>query len=322
MTLACRFSCRIAIVVLSVSFASSAFAETYPDKPIRAYIPFGAGSATDVIPRALFDALGAELGQTIIVENRGGAGGTLGVGAVVRSDPDGYTILANSSAHTVSPFIVNAPYDTAKDLSGVFMIGQNANVMIVIPDKGWKTAKDFIAAAKAKPGTINYGSAGVGSATHISAERFRMAAGVEATHVPYKGGAEAMTDLLGGRIDFYFCPISTALPLIRDGRALALVVSTPTRASDLPDVPTPADLGLKEASTVIWYSIFMPSKTPRAIVDKFHDAAAKVLATPAMKAKMKQLAVDPFPLSPTEIDQLVVKELAANEKLVKAAGIK
>ena len=202
------------------------------------------------------------------------------------------------------------------------MIGQNANVMIVIPDKGWKTAKDFIAAAKAKPGTINYGSAGVGSATHISAERFRMAAGVEATHVPYKGGAEAMTDLLGGRIDFYFCPISTALPLIRDGRALALVVSTPTRASDLPDVPTPADLGLKDASTVIWYSIFMPSKTPRAIIDKFHDAAAKVLATPAMKAKMKQLAVDPFPLSPTEIDQLVVKELAANEKLVKAAGIK
>lgn len=313
---------RIAIVALSFGLASAAMAETYPDKPIRAFIPFGAGSATDVIHRALFDAVGAELGQTIIVENRGGAGGTLGVGAVVRADPDGYTVLANSSAHTVSPFIVNAPYDTAKDLSGVFMVGQNANVMIVIPDKGWKTAQDFIAAAKAKPGTINYGSAGVGSATHISAERFRMAAGVEATHVPYKGGAEAMTDLLGGRIDFYFCPISTALPLIRDGRALALVVSTPTRASDLPNVPTPADVGLKDASTVIWYAIFMPSKTPRAIVDKFHDVAAKVLATPAMKAKMKQLAVDPMPLSPTEIDQLVVKELAANEKLIKAAGIK
>lgn len=313
---------RIAIVALSFGLASAAMAETYPDKPIRAFIPFGAGSATDVIHRALFDAVGAELGQTIIVENRGGAGGTLGVGAVVRADPDGYTVLANSSAHTVSPFIVNAPYDTAKDLSGVFMVGQNANVMIVIPDKGWKTAQDFIAAAKAKPGTINYGSAGVGSATHISAERFRMAAGVEATHVPYKGGAEAMTDLLGGRIDFYFCPISTALPLIRDGRALALVVSTPTRASDLPNVPTPADVGLKDASTVIWYAIFMPSKTPRAIVDKFHDAAAKVLATPAMKAKMKQLAVDPLPLSPTEIDQLIVKELAANEKLIKAAGIK
>jgi len=322
MYFASRFTRCLAFAIVSVGFAAAASAQSYPDKPIRAFIPFGAGSATDVIPRALFDALGAELGQTIIVENRGGAGGTLGVGAVVRADPDGYTILANSSAHTVSPFIVSAPYDTAKDLSGVFMIGQNANVMIVIPDKGWKTAQDFIAAAKAKPGTINYGSAGVGSATHISAERFRMAAGIEATHVPYKGGAEAMTDLLGGRIDFYFCPISTALPLIRDGRALALVVSTPTRASDLPNVPTPADLGLKDASTVIWYAIFMPSKTPRAIIDKFHDAAAKVLATPAMKAKMKQLAVDPLPLTPIEIDQLVVKELAANEKLIKAAGIK
>jgi tripartite-type tricarboxylate transporter receptor subunit TctC len=322
MTLACRFSCRIATVALSVCLASAAVAETYPDKPIRAFIPFGAGSATDVVPRALFDALSAELGQTIIVENRGGAGGTLGVGAVARAEPDGYTILANSSAHTIAPLIVSAPYDTAKDLSGVFMIGQNANVMIVTPAKGWKTVADFIKAAKANPGTINYGSAGVGSATHISAERFRLAAGIEAQHVPYKGGAEAMTDLLGGRVDFYFCPISTALPLIRDGRVIPLVVSTPTRASDLPDVPTPADVGLKDASTIIWYGIFMPSKTPRDIVNKFHDVAAKVLATAAMKAKMKQLAVDPMPLTPAEIDRLVVKELADNEKLIKAAGIK
>jgi tripartite-type tricarboxylate transporter receptor subunit TctC len=326
MTLACRITCRItchiATIALSFNIASLALAETYPDKPIRAFIPFGAGSATDVVPRALFDGLSAELGQTIIVENRGGAGGTLGVGAVARAEPDGYTILANSSAHTIAPFIVNAPYDTAKDLSGVFMIGQNANVMIVIPDKGWKSVQDFIAAAKAKPGTINYGSAGVGSATHISAERFRLAAGIEAQHVPYKGGAEAMTDLLGGRVDFYFCPISTALPLIKDGRVIPLVVSTPTRASDLPNVPTPADAGLKDASTVIWYGIFMPSKTPHEIVEKFHAAAMKVAATPAMKAKMKQLAVDPLPLTPAEIDQMVVKELSSNEKLIKAAGIK
>jgi tripartite-type tricarboxylate transporter receptor subunit TctC len=301
---------------------SAAQAQTWPDKPIRAYIPFGAGSATDVIHRAVFDAVATELGQPIIVENRGGAGGTLAVGAVVRADPDGYTILANSSAHTVSPFIVSTSYDTAKDLSGVLMAGQNANVMIVNSSKGWKTVKDFIAAAKANPGSINYGSAGVGSATHISAERFRMAAGIEATHVPYKGGPEAITDLLGGRIDFYFCPISTALPLIRDGRVVALVVSTPTRASDLPDVPTPAEAGFANADTIVWYGVFMPSKTPRAIVDKFNAAAVKVLATPAMKAKLKQLAVDPMPMTPAEIDQLVVKELSSNEKLIKAAGVK
>lgn len=313
---------RIAIAVLSVGLASAAQAQTWPDKPIRAYIPFGAGSATDVIHRAVFDAVAAELGQPIIVENRGGAGGTLAVGAVVRAEPDGYTMLANSSAHTVSPWIVSVPYDTAKDLSGVLMVGQNANVLIVNSSKGWKTVKDFVAAAKAAPGTINYGSAGVGTATHISAERFRMAAGIQATHIPYKGGPEAITDILGGRIDFYFCPISTALPLIRDGRAVALVVSTPTRASDLPDVPTPTEAGFANADTIVWYGVFMPSKTPRAIVDKFNAAAVKVLATPAMKAKLKQLAVDPMPMTPVQIDQLVVKELSSNEKLIKAAGIK
>ena len=200
-----------------MSFA--ALAQSWPAQPIRAYIPFGAGSATDIIPRTVFDAMSKELGQTITVENKGGAGGTIGIGEVVRAKPDGYTILANSSAQTIAPWIVpNFPYDVAKDLSGVLMIGQNANVLLVAPSKGWKTAQDLIAAAKAKPGTINYGSAGVGTATHISAARFSLAAGIETTHVPYKGGAEALTDLLGGRIDFLFTPISTALPLIRDGR--------------------------------------------------------------------------------------------------------
>jgi tripartite-type tricarboxylate transporter receptor subunit TctC len=318
-----NLACRLAIVALTFAVTSAASAETWPARPIKAYIPFGAGSATDVVPRAVFDSLAVELGQAIAVENRGGAGGTLGIGEVVRAEPDGYTILANSSAQTIAPWIVpNFPYDVAKDLSGVLMIGQNANVMIVVPEKGWKTVGDFVAAAKAKPGTINYGSAGVGTATHISAARFLLAAGVQATHVPYKGGPEAITDLLGGRIDFYFCPISTALPLIRDNRVLPLLVSTPTRASDLPNVPTPREAGFANADTIIWYGVFMPSKTPRDIVDKFHAAAMKVLATPAMKAKLKQLAVDPMPMTPAEIDQLVVKELAANEKLVKDAAIK
>jgi tripartite-type tricarboxylate transporter receptor subunit TctC len=317
MTLARRF----AIVALSFGLVSAATAETWPSKPIKAFIPFGAGSATDVIPRAVFDALATELGQPITVENRGGAGGTLGIGEVVRAEPDGYTILANSSAQAIAPWIVpNFPYDVAKQLSGALMIGQNANVMIVPRERGWKTVQDFVAAAKAKPGSINYGSAGIGTATHISAARFVLAAGVEAIHIPYKGGPEAITDLLGGRIDFYFCPISTALPLIRDGRVLALLVSTPTRASDLPNVPTPADAGFKNADTVIWYAVFMPSKTPRDIIEKFHTAAMKVLATPEMKARLKKLAVDPMPMTTAEIDKFVVKELASNEKLIKAAG--
>ena len=210
--------CRTIAAALLV-FCSAAAAQSWPTKPIRAFIPFGAGSATDIVPRALFDGLSKELGQQIVVENRGGAGGTLGIGEVVRAAPDGYTILANSSAQTIAPWIVpNFPFDVTKDLSGVFMIGDSATVMIVPPSRGWKTIKDFIAAAKAKPGTINYGSAGLGTATHIAGERFRVAADIQATHIPYKGGAEALADIMGGRVDYYFCPISTALPMVRDGR--------------------------------------------------------------------------------------------------------
>src|SRR3974377_98632 len=185
-------------------------------RPTNAYLPLVAGSATDIIPRRVFDALSAELGQQITVENKGGAGGTIGIGEVVRANPDGYTILANSSAHAIAPFIVpNFPYNLKHDLSGVLMIGQNANVMLVLPSRGWKTVPEFVAAAKAKPGGTNFGSAGVGTATHICGERLKLAAGIQATHVPYKGGAEALTDLLGGRIDFLFTPISIALALIR-----------------------------------------------------------------------------------------------------------
>jgi len=317
-----NFICRGALVALGLAVSFAAQAQSWPAQPIRAYIPFGAGSATDIIPRTLFDAMSKELGQTITVENKGGAGGTIGIGEVVRAKPDGYTILANSSAQTIAPFIVpNFPYDIDKNLTGALMIGQNANVLLVAPSKGWKTAQDLVAAAKAKPDTINYGSAGVGTATHISALRFSVAAGIQTTHVPYKGGAEALTDLLGGRIDFLFTPISTALPLIRDGRVVPLMVSTGTRASDLPNVPTPRDLGLVNAETAVWYAVFMPAKTPRDIVEKFHTVGMKVLATPEMQAKMKKLAVDPLPMTTAELDKFVVSELANNGRLIKAAGI-
>jgi len=313
---------HIASAAIALVMACGAQAQTWPSKPIRAFIPFGAGSATDVVPRAVFEPLSAELGQPIVVENRGGAGGTLGVGAVARAEPDGYTILANSSAHAIAPWIVpNIPYDTAKDLAGVLMIGQNANVLIVLPGKGWKTVQDLVATAKARPGSINYGSAGVGTATHLSAEKFRLGAGFEAVHIPYKGGAEALADVLGGRIDFYFCPISTALPLVNDGRVLALAVSTRTRASDLPAVPTTLEAGYPNSDTTIWYGIFMPAKTPRAILDKFHAAGRRLLATPSMTQKLRQLAVDPMPLNPAEMDTFVANEIAANGKLIKAAGI-
>jgi tripartite-type tricarboxylate transporter receptor subunit TctC len=314
---------RLTLIFCSFIIASASHAETWPSRLIKATIPFGAGSATDVVPRLFFERLSAELGQPIVVENRPGAGGTLGTAMVARAEPDGYSVLAHSSALTIAPAIfTDLTFDARKDLAGVLMIGSSANVMIVPPMRPWKTVQEFIADARAKPFSISFGSVGVGSAVHISAEKFRLAAGFDATHVPYRGGAEVIADIIGGRVDFYFCPLATALPLIQAGQVKALLVSSDKRVAELPDVPTPAEIRLKNADSAIWFGVFMPAKTPRDIVEKFHDAGAKLLAEPAMQASLKQLGVAPLPMSPAEIDDLVKRETAANLELIKAAGIK
>jgi tripartite-type tricarboxylate transporter receptor subunit TctC len=305
----------VAAIVLA---ASAVHADTYPSKLIKAIIPFGAGSATDVVPRIVFERLGPELGQTIVVENRAGAGGTLGSGAVAKADPDGYTILGHSSALAIGPALFpNLTYDVAKDLSSVLMIGSLANVMIVPTARPWKSVAEFLVDAKAKGAQINFGSVGVGSAVHISAEKFRQAAGFEATHVPYRGGPEVITDILGGRIDFYFCPLATALPLIREGQVRALVVSTDKRAVELPDVPSMSEAGFKDGASTVWIGVFAPSKTPREVVDKIHAAGVKVLAEPAMQASLKKLGVEPYLIEPAAMDQLVAGEVTANMALLK-----
>ena len=314
-----RVICTLTILVA----ATAAYAENWPSRLIKATIPFGAGSATDVVPRLVFDRLAAELGQPIVIENRAGAGGTLGTGMVAKADPDGYSILAHSSALTISPAIFpNLTFDATKDLSSAFMIGSSANVMIVPKERPWKTIQDFIADAKAKPGSISFGSVGIGSAVHISAEKFRLAAGIEATHIPYRGGSEVIADIIGGRIDLYFCPLATALPLIRDGQVRALVVSTPKRVVDLPDVPTPVEIGLKDADSAIWFGVFVPAKTPADIIDRLHAAGEKVLADPATQASLKKLGVEPMPMTRAAMDDLVKRETAANLELIKTAGIK
>jgi tripartite-type tricarboxylate transporter receptor subunit TctC len=318
-----RVSLCLASAATLVAISGAAVGQTWPERPIRAFIPFSAGSATDVIPRTVFEPLSAELGQPIVVENRGGAGGTIGVGAVVAAAPDGYTILANSSAHTIAPWIVpNLPYNVATDLRAVAALGKNANILVVSPEKGWRTVQELVAAARAKPGSFNYGSAGVGTATHISAERLRLSAKFEATHIPYKGGPEALADVLAGRVDFYYCPISTAIPLIRDGRLLALAASTPARADALPEVPTSLEAGYPDSDYTVWYGVFMPAKTSPAIIEKFHATAVKVLQSPTMRQKLKQLAVDPMPMTPAELDKRVADELSSNGILIKLAGIK
>jgi tripartite-type tricarboxylate transporter receptor subunit TctC len=312
----------IKIILLCLFVVASARAEDWPSHLIKATIPFGAGSATDVVPRLVFDRLAAELGQPIVIENRAGAGGTLGTALVAKAAPDGYSILAHSSALTIAPAIfANLTFDATKDLASVLMIGSSANVMIVLAQRPWKTVRDFIADAKAKPGSISFGSVGIGSAVHISAEKFRLAAGIEATHVPYRGGSEVIADILGGRIDFYFCPLATALPLIREGQVHALLVSTDKRVADLPDVPTPSEAGLKNADSAIWFGVFVPAKTPAAIIDKFHAAGMKVLSDPATQESLKKLGVEPLPMTPAEMDDLVRRETASNLEVIKAAGI-
>jgi tripartite-type tricarboxylate transporter receptor subunit TctC len=312
-----------AMVAGVVLLAPGAQAETWPSRLIKVTIPFGAGSAADVVPRLVFDRLAAELGQAIVVENRAGAGGTIGTAAVVKADPDGYSILAQSSALTISPAIYpDLSFDITKDLASVLMLGVSANVMIVPVSRPWKTVQDFIADAKARPGSIVFGSVGVGSAVHISAEKFRVAAGLQTTHVPYRSGAEVIADILGGRIDFYFCPLATALPLIKEGRVHALVISTPKRATDLPDVPTPAEVGLKNAESVFWLGVFMPKKTPREVVEKFYDAGIRLLSKPSMQESLLKLGVEPFPMTPVEMDAFVAREIAENLEVIKAAGIK
>ena len=298
-----------------------ALAQTWPSKPIRAIIPFAAGSATDVIPRVVFEPLSARLGQPIVVENRGGAGTTIGAALVAKAEADGYTLLATSSAHTLVPTVYpSAPYDTAADFAAVASLGSSPNVLVVSPEKDFKTAQDLVAAAKARPGSFNFASAGVGSATHLSAERFRMAAGFEAVHIPFRGGAEAITEVLAGRADFYFCPLGTALTQVREGKLLALAVSSPKRAALLPEVPSVVEL-FPNSDYAFWIGVFMPAKTPRDLVDQFHRAAIETMQLPNVKERLATLGMDPMPLTPAEFDAQVRAEIASTGLLAKAAGV-
>ena len=316
---------RISFVALAfcAAVSTSAAADTWPSKPIRAIIPFGPGSAVDIVPRIVFEQLSQQLGQTIVVENRGGAGGTIGSALVAKADPDGYTMLVHSSAHTITPSIYpNLSYSTEKDFVTVGAIGSVPNVMIIAPSRGFKTVQQYVGWAKANPGAVNFASVGVGSATHLSAERFRLSAGYEGVHIPYKGGAEALTEIISGRVDYYFCPIATALPHVKDGKLTALAVSSPKRATALPDAPTTLESGYPDSDYTFWMGIFMPAKTPPEVVAKFHSELRKALDAPAVKEKLKTLGVEPMPLSSAEFDAQVKKEFVTYTSFAKAAGLK
>jgi tripartite-type tricarboxylate transporter receptor subunit TctC len=316
---------RLPLLVLALLVLTSVVQaqNNWPARPLRVIVPFPPGTVTDVVPRLVFDQVAAQLGQRIIVENRPGAGGTTAAGTVAKADPDGTTILVNSSAHTIAPALYpNLSYDAAKDFAAVVPLGIVPSALVVSRAKGYRTVADFVAAAKAKPGAMNFGSAGVGTATHLSAMRFLSSTGVQAVHIPFKGGPEAMNEIIAGRLDFFFAPVANALPHVKDGALTALIVNSAKRSAALPDVPTTAESGFTDAEYPFWIGTFLPVKTPRAMVDRLHGEAIRALATPDVKGKLAALGVDPMLMSPAEFEAFVVKQIAADAALAKAADIK
>jgi tripartite-type tricarboxylate transporter receptor subunit TctC len=317
----------LALMLLGLgSLCSEAWAQgsapTWPAKPIRLIVPLTPGSATDVMSRLVMDQVSAQVGQPIIIENRPGAGNTIGMGAVAKAEPDGYTILANSSTHTVTPATRSNLGFEMTDLAAIIPLGNMPVVMVVNPSKGYKKLSDFVAAAKAKPGSVNYASAGAGNSSHLNGERFRLAAGFEAVHLPFKGAPEALTEVIAGRADFYFSPLVNALPLLKDGQLQALAVSGSARASALPDVPTTVEAGYPNSEYNFWAGVFAPTKTAADIRAKLHAEIAKALQNPATRDKLLGLGADPMPLNSAQFETLVRKEIETNTQLVKAAGIK
>ena len=313
----------IVVAAMATLAAGGAAAQTWPEKPVHIIVAFTPGSATDVIARAVSNELSARLGQPVIIENKPGAGGTIAAGQVAKSAPDGYTLLVNSSGHTVSPWIYSKlSYDTAKDLSGVTLLARQPNILVVSPDKGWKTVGDLVKQAKAQPGKLSFASAGVGSATHINGEKFKVASGIDVLHVPYKGTPEALNDVMGGRVEYFFSPVVSALSLVRDKRVQALANGSPNRSSVLPDVLTTEEAGYKGSGYDYWAGLLAPAGTPRPFIERLNKELLVVLAMPEVKERLAKIGGEPAPTTPTAFDALVVKELADNGELVKAAGIK
>jgi tripartite-type tricarboxylate transporter receptor subunit TctC len=301
---------------------SPSLAQQWPTKqPIRVILSFPAGSSLDVLGRPVFDHVSKQIGQAVVFEYRPGAGGTLGMAAVAKAEPDGYTLLINSSVHTITPSTYSKlPYDTLRDLTGIIPLGQFPNVLVVPPDR-WKTVQELVAAAKAKPGSVTYGSGGIGAATHLNAERFRLSAGFEALHVPFRGAPDVLREILGGRIDFYFSPLTSAVPLIQAGQVRGLAVSSLKRNPHLPDVPTTLEAGYPNSDYVFWIGVFAPGGTPRDIVNRLNEAIVKALNDPAIKEGMNRMAAEPMIMKPEEFDQYIKAEIETIAAVVKAAGI-
>lgn len=315
---ALAFIASVSALASGVVFAQA----SYPSKPIKVVVPFPAGSTTDIIARAIADKMSQSMGQPLVIDNRGGASGTIGQQAVATAPADGYTIMVHSSSHTVSPStFAKLPFDTLNDFAGVTPISSTPNVLVMSPSKNIKTLQELLAAARAKPGSMNFASAGQGSATHLNAEKFKLAAKIEATNIPFKGSSEAVTEIISGRVDYYFSPIAPVIGQIRNGQLVPLAVGSSKRASALPQVPTTAEAGVPGSEFNFWIGMMVPAKTPRDIVNRLNDEVVKALATPEVKERFVALGADAWTMKPEQFDAYIQDEIKSNAILVKAAGL-
>jgi tripartite-type tricarboxylate transporter receptor subunit TctC len=315
-----RLTFILAIALAAFAATGSSQADEWPSRPIRVMIPLSPGSAADVVPRIVFDQLSAPLGQPTVVENRPGASGTIAARAVAAADPDGYMLLAHSTAHVISPSTVaNIPYDPIKDFAAVAPLGNLPLVLVIAPSKNIKTVQELVALGKTRP--ITFGSIGVGSPIHLAFERLRLSAGFQEQAIPFKGAPEAVLEVMTGRVDVYYSPVSAALPLIRDGKLLALAVSSPERAATLPDVPTTQEAGYPNSAYQFWIGVFAPAKTPRDVVNKLNTEIQKALQVPGVREKLATLGVQPMAMGTEQFDKFVKDELKVNAELAKAAGL-
>lgn len=318
----CRTAFVIAGSVVSLGRANVVLAEGWPAKLITAIVPFGAGSGADVIARVVLDKLASRLGRPIIIENRGGAGGMLGANVVAQATPDGGVILVTGALASADALYPIKPYDTLRDFAPVISLGQQPLVLVTAPSKGFRTLSDLIGAAKARPGALNFASAGVGSASHFAAERLLISAGVQAQHIPFRGASEAMSEVLAGRMDFFFVPLAPALPFVNEGKLVALAVSTSQRASAMPLVPSTAEAGLADSTYNFSVGLFLPAKTPRDIILRLHRETEMVLQEPSVQERLATLGVEPMPMSPEEFKEYFRADVEMNAKIVRLANIR
>ncbi len=315
-----RALCIAAATAPFTSAMNPAFADDYPSRPIRVISPFPAGSASDTVGRVVLDQVSQTLGQAMVVEAKPGAGGIVGFADVAKADPDGYTVVTSStSMGTGSVLHSKLPFDPAKDFASVAMFGVQPNVLVASTQSGFKTVADLVAAAKAKPGALTFASAGVGSSSHMAGERLRLAAKIDVRHVPFKDNG--LTEVMAGRIDYYFIPLAAAATALGSGKLSVLAVSSLKRVPLLPDVPSIAEAGYPNAEFNFWVGLSVPAKTPRPVVDKLHDATEKALQDPAMKERLAKLGVEPRLMSVDDFSKFVQDDLVATVQLAKDANI-